>query len=149
MRLGSCKDGGDGRPLSTAAFLDQLHLHPVYGCIIQQRGAMGKGVIGDKCRLALPGWICHQWPQYALLTLHCERRSALAVIVNYQQQGSSRDLQLLITRAALTAIKVKAATNSSGARDCTLRHLPMMSLRTTRLDRTRAMRFSNDGHLVC
>ena len=33
--------GDDGRPLSTAEFLDQLRIHPVYGFLFQQRGAMG------------------------------------------------------------------------------------------------------------
>ena len=33
--------GDDGRPLSTTEFLDQLRLHPVYGFLFQQRGAMG------------------------------------------------------------------------------------------------------------
>jgi hypothetical protein len=33
--------GDDGRPLSTADFLDQLRIHPVYGFLFQQRGAMG------------------------------------------------------------------------------------------------------------
>jgi len=39
--------GDDGRPLSTADFLDQLRIHPVYGFLFQQRGAMtmGSGVI--------------------------------------------------------------------------------------------------------
>jgi hypothetical protein len=32
--------GDDGRPLSTADFLDQLRIHPVYGFLFQQRGAM-------------------------------------------------------------------------------------------------------------
>ena len=38
--------GDDGRPLSTADFLDQLRIHPVYGFLFQQRGAMGTGAIG-------------------------------------------------------------------------------------------------------
>jgi hypothetical protein len=33
--------GDDGRPMTTAEFLDQLRLHPVYGFLFQQRGAMG------------------------------------------------------------------------------------------------------------
>ena len=32
--------GDDGRPLSTADFLDPLRIHPVYGFLFQQRGAM-------------------------------------------------------------------------------------------------------------
>ena len=32
--------GDDGRPLSTADFLDQLRIHPVYGFLFQQRGAI-------------------------------------------------------------------------------------------------------------
>ena len=38
--------GDDGRPLSTADFLDQLRIHPVYGFLFQQRGAMGTGTLG-------------------------------------------------------------------------------------------------------
>jgi hypothetical protein len=38
--------GDDGRPLSTADFLDQLRIHPVYGFLFQQRGAMGPGAMG-------------------------------------------------------------------------------------------------------
>jgi hypothetical protein len=38
--------GDDGRPLSTADFLDQLRIHPVYGFLFQQRGAMGTGTPG-------------------------------------------------------------------------------------------------------
>jgi hypothetical protein len=38
--------GDDGRPLSTADFLDQLRIHPVYGFLFQQRGAIGTGAIG-------------------------------------------------------------------------------------------------------
>ena len=38
--------GDDGRPLSTADFLDQLRIHPVYGFLFQQRGAMGTGAMG-------------------------------------------------------------------------------------------------------
>jgi len=37
--------GDDGRPLSTADFLDQLRIHPVYGFLFQQRGAMGASTI--------------------------------------------------------------------------------------------------------
>ena len=33
--------GDDGRPMSTTEFLDQLRIHPVYGFLFQQRGAMG------------------------------------------------------------------------------------------------------------
>ncbi len=57
FRLGSGKDGGDvlepldgqgqpllgddGRAMTTADYLDQLRIHPVYGFLFQQRGAMG------------------------------------------------------------------------------------------------------------
>ena len=57
FRLGTSKDGSDvlepldgqgqpllgddGRPMTTAEFLDQLRIHPVYGFLFQQRGAMG------------------------------------------------------------------------------------------------------------
>ncbi len=39
--------GEDGRPMSVNDFLDQLRIHPVYGFLFQQRGAMtmGSGVI--------------------------------------------------------------------------------------------------------
>jgi hypothetical protein len=59
FRLGSSKDGSDalepldaqgqpllgddGRPMTTADYLDQLRIHPVYGFLFQQRGAMGTG----------------------------------------------------------------------------------------------------------
>ena len=33
--------GDDGRPLSTGDFMDALRLHPVYGFLFQQRGAIG------------------------------------------------------------------------------------------------------------
>ncbi len=33
--------GDDGRPMTTADYLDQLRIHPVYGFLFQQRGAMG------------------------------------------------------------------------------------------------------------
>ena len=33
--------GDDGRPMTTAEFLDQLRIHPVFGFLFQQRGAMG------------------------------------------------------------------------------------------------------------
>lgn len=61
FRLGSDKDGGDvlepldgqgqpllgddGRAMTTADYLDQLRLHPVYGFLFQQRGAMGGGAL--------------------------------------------------------------------------------------------------------
>lgn len=32
--------GEDGRPMSVNDFLDQLRIHPVYGFLFQQRGAM-------------------------------------------------------------------------------------------------------------
>ena len=62
FRLGNSKDGGDvlepldgqgqpllgddGRPMTTADYLDQLRIHPVYGFLFQQRGAMGTGTPG-------------------------------------------------------------------------------------------------------
>ena len=62
FRLGNGKDGGDvlepldghgqpllgddGRPMTTADYLDQLRIHPVYGFLFQQRGAMGTGTPG-------------------------------------------------------------------------------------------------------
>ena len=33
--------GDDGRPMTTGDYLDQLRIHPVYGFLFQQRGAMG------------------------------------------------------------------------------------------------------------
>ena len=33
--------GDDGRPLTTADFLDEMRVHPVYGFLFQQRGTMG------------------------------------------------------------------------------------------------------------
>jgi len=61
FRLGSGKDGSDalepldaqgqpllgddGRPMTTADYLDQLRIHPVYGFLFQQRGAMGTGAM--------------------------------------------------------------------------------------------------------
>ena len=47
--------GDDGRPLSTADFLDQLRIHPVYGFLFQQRGAMGTGTPGLAITLAASG----------------------------------------------------------------------------------------------
>jgi hypothetical protein len=57
FRLGNGKDGGDvlepldghgqpllgddGRAMTTGDYLDQLRIHPVYGFLFQQRGAMG------------------------------------------------------------------------------------------------------------
>ena len=62
FRLGNGKDGGDvlepldgqgqpllgddGRAMTTAEYLDQLRIHPVYGFLFQQRGAMGSGTSG-------------------------------------------------------------------------------------------------------
>ena len=37
--------GDDGRPMTTADYLDQLRIHPVYGFLFQQRGAMGTGAM--------------------------------------------------------------------------------------------------------
>jgi hypothetical protein len=61
FRLGSSKDGSDalepldaqgqpllgddGRPMTTADYLDQLRIHPVYGFLFQQRGAIGTGAL--------------------------------------------------------------------------------------------------------
>lgn len=61
FRLGSSKDGSDalepldgqgqpllgddGRPMTTADYLDQLRIHPVYGFLFQHRGAMGTGAL--------------------------------------------------------------------------------------------------------
>jgi hypothetical protein len=61
FRLGSSKDGSDalepldaqgqpllgddGRPMTTADYLDQLRIHPVYGFLFQQRGTMGTGAM--------------------------------------------------------------------------------------------------------
>ena len=47
--------GDDGRPLSTADFLDQLRIHPVYGFLFQQRGAMGTGTPGLAITAAASG----------------------------------------------------------------------------------------------
>lgn len=33
--------GDDGRPLTATEFLEDLRVHPVYGFLFQQRGAMG------------------------------------------------------------------------------------------------------------
>ena len=38
--------GDDGRAMTTAEYLDQLRIHPVYGFLFQQRGAMGSGTSG-------------------------------------------------------------------------------------------------------
>jgi hypothetical protein len=38
--------GDDGRAMTTAEYLDQLRIHPVYGFLFQQRGAMGSGTPG-------------------------------------------------------------------------------------------------------
>ena len=35
------RNGGDGRPMTTTAFLDQMRVHPVYGVLFQQRGPAG------------------------------------------------------------------------------------------------------------
>jgi hypothetical protein len=61
FRLGNGKDGGDvlepldgqgqpllgddGRPMTTADYLEQLRIHPVYGFLFQQRGGMGTGAM--------------------------------------------------------------------------------------------------------
>jgi hypothetical protein len=62
FRLSTSKDGGDvlepldgqgqpllgddGRPMTTGDYLDQLRIHPVYGFLFQQRGAIGTGAMG-------------------------------------------------------------------------------------------------------
>jgi len=62
FRLSTSKDGGDvlepldgqgqpllgddGRPMTTGDYLDQLRIHPVYGFLFQQRGAMGSSTTG-------------------------------------------------------------------------------------------------------
>ncbi|MCX5947691.1 MAG: hypothetical protein NTY67_05765 [Cyanobacteria bacterium] len=38
--------GDDGRPLTTADFLDEMRVHPVYGFIFQQRGPAGMQAAG-------------------------------------------------------------------------------------------------------
>ena len=61
FRLGSSKDGGDvlepldghgqpllgddGRPMTTADYLEKRRSHPVYGFLFQKRGAMGTGAL--------------------------------------------------------------------------------------------------------
>jgi hypothetical protein len=35
------RNGGDGRPMTTTAFLAQMRVHPVYGVLFQQRGPAG------------------------------------------------------------------------------------------------------------
>jgi hypothetical protein len=62
FRLGTDKDGGDvlepldahgkpllgddGRPMTTAEFLDEMRVHPVYGFLFQQRGPAGMSSSG-------------------------------------------------------------------------------------------------------
>ncbi len=38
--------GDDGRPMTTAEFLDEMRVHPVYGLLFQQRGPAGMGSAG-------------------------------------------------------------------------------------------------------
>jgi hypothetical protein len=38
--------GDDGRPLTTADFLDEMRVHPVYGLLFQQRGPAGMQAVG-------------------------------------------------------------------------------------------------------
>lgn len=38
--------GDDGRPLTTADFLDEMRVHPVYGFLFQQRGPAGMQAAG-------------------------------------------------------------------------------------------------------
>ena len=38
--------GDDGRPLTTADFLDEMRIHPVYGFLFQQRGPTGMQAAG-------------------------------------------------------------------------------------------------------
>ena len=46
--------GDDGRPMSTADFMDALRLHPVYGFLFQQRRAMGATPLTSGPGLAAP-----------------------------------------------------------------------------------------------
>lgn len=46
--------GDDGRPMSTADFMDALRIHPVYGFLFQQRGAMGATPLTSGPGLAAP-----------------------------------------------------------------------------------------------
>jgi len=46
--------GDDGRPMSTADFMDALRIHPVYGFLFQQRGAIGATPLTSGPGLAAP-----------------------------------------------------------------------------------------------
>ena len=87
FRLSTSKDGGDvleplagqgqpllgddGRLMTTADYLDQLRIHPVYGFLFQHRSSStaGRGLwrgdqsAGDERQRAVPGWIREQWAQ--------------------------------------------------------------------------------------
>ena len=81
--------GDDGRPMTSGDDLDQLRIHPDYGFLFQQRGAMGTGAMGtgtnprniagwrlwrgdqppgDERQRALPRWLCHTGPFAAQLS---------------------------------------------------------------------------------
>ena len=47
--------GDDGRPMSTADFMDALRLHPVYGFLFQQRGAIGNTSLTSNAALTTGG----------------------------------------------------------------------------------------------
>ena len=47
--------GDDGRPMSTADFMDALRIHPVYGFLFQQRGAIGNTSLTSNAALTTGG----------------------------------------------------------------------------------------------
>ena len=47
--------GDDGRPMSTADFMDALRLHPVYGFLFQQRGSIGNTSLTSNAALTTGG----------------------------------------------------------------------------------------------